>query len=90
MPAFGQSSIVLMANNVGFISPINAYTIDIKMDDGNPTSGIVVTIDSAMTLNCLVTQPGGTAINPSAFNSTAAAYSLTVGVMGCTRMYFYF
>ena len=75
MIAFGSQLATDFAT-AGIITPREAWSVDTKMDDGNPAYGNVMTFKSAATANCTTSD-----------TSSAAQYSLTITSKTCSLIY---
>lgn len=88
-----KNSLELMMNNNGslggsFISSVDAYRIDQKIDDAIPSDGLMYTLD-VLDSGCIKQADNITNASPS-YNSLKTSYNLTQNKKVCDRLYFYF
>jgi prepilin-type N-terminal cleavage/methylation domain-containing protein len=90
IPASTLNSLELVGSTY-FISPVDAYNIDIKIDDGVPSNGWVYTFNTISTAKNCVLRTDTSASVLYTYASTSTAYALSQGAssINCDRMYFY-
>ncbi|MFN7038394.1 MAG: hypothetical protein ACK4OM_02340 [Alphaproteobacteria bacterium] len=80
-------SLVPTIGTTNIISPLSAYNMDIKTDDGIPNTGRMLTFNLAPTVAC-VKQANGTTNAIYTYTGSATYYVLNT-FDACNKMYFY-
>jgi prepilin-type N-terminal cleavage/methylation domain-containing protein len=73
---------------IPFISPIDAYSIDKKIDDGMPSNGKIFAM-SEQNNGCILQADGVTYAAYLGYNSNAAIYNLPQPSLKCSRIIFW-
>jgi prepilin-type N-terminal cleavage/methylation domain-containing protein len=81
--------ILVWPGNNDLFTPVDAYSIDSKFDDGQPSNGLIMTLDNSQH-GCIKQSDGITNANYASYISTQAKYNLTQTTISCSRIYFYF
>jgi hypothetical protein len=85
-----QNSLEFMSNSTYIISPVDAYSIDIKIDDGVPSNGWVYTLNTGSTGNACVKRSDTNASVLNTYAGKNTYYALDQGnTLTCSRIYFY-
>ncbi|RYE12321.1 MAG: prepilin-type N-terminal cleavage/methylation domain-containing protein [Rickettsiales bacterium] len=72
-------------NTCDGISPLDAYDIDLKMDDSNPSTGSIITTVSGT--GC-IKNPTGNNVNSASYTNTDAFYNRLNAKLLCRRIMF--
>lgn len=72
-------------NGNDFISSVDAYNMDNKIDDGNPSNGRLFTYNTSNLKACIF-GPDGTTIVSYDYNGTDAKYNLAISTPICNGM----